>query len=72
PTPAHASVDRYVTPDEFRYLERVAYTKGFLMVSSSPLTRSSYHADADFAKMRDARNEKLAAVQASKAANDNQ
>lgn len=55
PTPAHAPVDRYVTPDEFRYYERVAYTKGFLMVSSSPLTRSSYHADADFAKMREAR-----------------
>lgn len=35
-TPAHAAVDRYVTPDEFRYLERVAYTKGFLMVSAIP------------------------------------
>ena len=70
PTPAHAPVDRYVTPDEFRYLERVAYTKGFLMVSASPLTRSSYHADADFARMREARNEKLAA-KAPAAANDN-
>ena len=70
PTPAHAPVDRYVTPDEFRYLERVAYTKGFLMVSSSPLTRSSYHADADFARMRDARNKKLAEAEA-KPANDN-
>ena len=71
PTPAHAPVDRFVTPDEFRYLERVAYTKGFLMVSASPLTRSSYHADADFAKMRDTRNAKLAEAQAAKAANDN-
>jgi lipoic acid synthetase len=60
PTPRHAPVMRYVTPDEFRFYERVAYTKGFLMVSSSPLTRSSYHADADFAKMRDARNKQLA------------
>ena len=70
PTPAHAPVDRYVTPDEFRYLERVAYTKGFLMVSASPLTRSSYHADADFEKMRDARNKQLAAKNPA-AANDN-
>ena len=55
PTPNHAPVDRYVTPEEFRYYERVARTKGFLMVSASPLTRSSYHADADFAQMRAAR-----------------
>jgi lipoic acid synthetase len=71
PTPAHAPVDRYVTPDEFRYYERVARTKGFLMVSASPLTRSSYHADADFAKMRDERNRRLAAEQPAPA-NDNQ
>ena len=70
PTPSHAPVDRYVTPDEFRYLERVAYTKGFLMVSASPLTRSSYHADADFAKMRDSRNKQLAEKK-QKPANDN-
>ncbi len=70
PTPAHAPVDRFVTPDEFRYYERVAYTKGFLMVSSSPLTRSSYHADADFAKMRDERTKRLAAEQPHPA-NDN-
>ncbi len=60
PTPNHAPVDRYVTPEEFNYYERVARTKGFLMVSASPLTRSSYHADADFAKMRDARNKQWA------------
>jgi lipoic acid synthetase len=56
PTKNHASVDRYVTPDEFKYLERVAKTKGFLMVSASPLTRSSYHAGDDFRKMQAARN----------------
>ena len=69
PTPNHAPVARFVTPDEFRYYERVAYTKGFLLVSSSPLTRSSYHADADFAKLRDARNKQLAETH--QAANDN-
>tara|TARA_B110000503_G_scaffold83407_1_gene127240 strand:+ start:5424 stop:6320 length:897 start_codon:yes stop_codon:yes gene_type:complete len=56
PTKKHAVVDRYVTPEEFNYLERVARTKGFLMVSSSPLTRSSYHAGDDFRKMQAARN----------------
>lgn len=55
PTPKHAEVDRFVTPEEFDYYARVAKTKGFLMVSASPLTRSSYHADRDFAEMRDAR-----------------
>lgn len=70
PTPNHAPVDRYVTPDEFRYYERVAKTKGFLMVAASPLTRSSYHADADFAQMRDNRNAQLAAKNPV-AANDN-
>ncbi len=69
PTPNHAPVDRYVTPDEFRYYERVAKTKGFLMVAASPLTRSSYHADADFATMRANRNAQLAAKH--EAANDN-
>jgi lipoic acid synthetase len=56
PTKKHALVDRYVTPEEFNYLERVARTKGFLMVSSSPLTRSSYHAGDDFRKMQATRN----------------
>lgn len=59
PTKKHAVVDRYVTPDEFKYLERVARTKGFLMVSASPLTRSSYHAGDDFRKMQQARNKLL-------------
>ncbi len=56
PTPAHAPVDRYVTPDEFNYYERQARAKGFLMVSASPLTRSSYHAGDDFAMMKAARD----------------
>lgn len=55
PTPKHAPVMRYVTPDEFNYYERVARAKGFLMVSASPLTRSSYHAGDDFRKLREAR-----------------
>lgn len=55
PTPKHAEVMRYVTPDEFNYYERVARTKGFLMVSASPLTRSSYHAGEDFQKLKEAR-----------------
>ena len=59
PTERHAPVDRYVTPDEFRYYERMAWAKGFLMVSATPLTRSSYHADADFAEMRANREKKL-------------
>lgn len=61
PTPKHHVVDRFVTPEEFKDYERRAYGKGFLMVSSSPLTRSSYHADEDFARMRAAREAKLAA-----------
>lgn len=56
PTPNHATIDRYVTPDEFEYYARQAKAKGFLMVSSSPLTRSSYHAGDDFAKMKAARD----------------
>lgn len=60
PTERHAPLDRYVTPDEFRYYERVAKTKGFLMVSASPLTRSSYHAGEDFEIMRANRQVQLA------------
>ncbi|MDX2264632.1 MAG: lipoyl synthase [Hyphomicrobiales bacterium] len=55
PTPKHAAVARFAPPEEFRALEQVAYAKGFLMVSSSPLTRSSHHAGEDFAKLRAAR-----------------
>ncbi|MBP7710616.1 MAG: lipoyl synthase [Rickettsiales bacterium] len=59
PTLRHAPVDRYVHPDEFEFYKKMAYSKGFLMVASSPLTRSSYHAGDDFAKMRDERNRRL-------------
>lgn len=59
PTRKHHKVDRFVTPDEFKAFERIAYTKGFLMVSSSPLTRSSHHAGDDFEKLRKARAAKL-------------
>ncbi|MDR3467011.1 MAG: lipoyl synthase [Xanthobacteraceae bacterium] len=55
PTRKHHAVMRYVTPEEFSGYEAVAYTKGFLMVSASPLTRSSHHAGDDFAKLRAAR-----------------
>lgn len=59
PTRKHAAIDRFVTPDEFKSYERIARTKGFLLVSASPLTRSSYHADEDFARLRAARNASL-------------
>ncbi len=59
PTPKHHRVDRFVTPDEFKSYEEAAYGKGFLMVSATPLTRSSYHAGDDFARLRAARMEKL-------------
>ena len=55
PTPKHAAVERFVTPDEFAEYATLARAKGFLLVSASPLTRSSYHADADFAALRAAR-----------------
>jgi lipoic acid synthetase len=55
PTRKHHPVIRYVTPVEFKAYEAIAYAKGFLMVSSSPLTRSSHHAGEDFAKLRAAR-----------------
>jgi lipoic acid synthetase len=53
-------VVRYVAPEEFKAFEAIAYAKGFLMVSSSPLTRSSHHAGEDFAKLRAAREAKRA------------
>ncbi len=59
PTARHAPVDRYVTPEEFEYYKKMAYSKGFLMVASSPLTRSSYHAGDDFEQMRSERNKRL-------------
>ena len=62
PTPHHAPVDRFVTPEEFESYAAMARGKGFLMVSASPLTRSSYHAGEDFEKLRAARAAKLAAA----------
>jgi lipoic acid synthetase len=63
PTVKHAAIDRFVPPDEFADYASLARAKGFLMVAATPLTRSSYHADADFAQLRDAR-----AIQQAKAA----
>jgi lipoyl synthase len=61
PTLKHAALDRFLTPDEFAAYATMARAKGFLMVSSSPLTRSSYHAGDDFQRLRAAREAKLAA-----------
>jgi lipoyl synthase len=55
PTRKHHEVKRFVPPDEFKALERIAYSKGFLMVAASPLTRSSHHAGEDFARLKAAR-----------------
>ncbi len=55
PTRKHAEVKSFVTPDEFKAYERIALAKGFLLVASSPLTRSSYHAGEDFERLRAAR-----------------
>lgn len=60
PTPRHAKVERFVTPDEFKAYERMGKGKGFLLISATPLTRSSYHAGDDFAKLRAAREKQLA------------
>tara|TARA_B100001250_G_C19783900_1_gene783175 strand:- start:464 stop:1402 length:939 start_codon:yes stop_codon:yes gene_type:complete len=59
PSTKHFPLDRYVQPEEFKELKNIAIKKGFLLVSSSPLTRSSYHADEDFKKLKDARIKKL-------------
>ena len=60
PTPKHHAVDRFVHPDEFAAYEKAAFGKGFLMVSATPLTRSSYHAGDDFARLSAARKAQLA------------
>jgi len=60
PTPKHHRVNRFVTPEEFAGYEKAALGKGFLMVSATPLTRSSYHAGEDFARLRAARIARLA------------
>ncbi len=60
PTPKHHAVKRFVEPDEFKSYEKAAYGKGFLTVSATPLTRSSFHAGEDFVRLRSAREAKLA------------
>ncbi len=62
PSRKHHAVMKFVTPDEFKSYETVAYSKGFLMVASSPLTRSSHHAGDDFARLRAARQARLTAA----------
>ncbi|RGP40601.1 Lipoyl synthase [Altererythrobacter insulae] len=64
PTPKHANVEDFVTPDAFKAYGSIARAKGFLQVASSPLTRSSYHAGDDFAVMKAARAEKLEKAEA--------
>ena len=64
PTPKHAPVMKWWTPEEFQELEKMAKRKGFLMWSCSPLTRSSHHAGDDFEKLKVARDEKLAKMAA--------
>ena len=63
PSVKHHGIDRFVHPDEFKSYEQMAYSKGFLMVSSSPLTRSSHHAGEDFDRLRAARQKKLDAAE---------
>ena len=59
PSVKHHPLNRYYSPNEFKELEAIAKGKGFLLVSSSPLTRSSYHADKDFRRLQDARNKQF-------------
>ena len=59
PSPKHFPLNRYYHPTEFKELKDIALTKGFLLVASSPLTRSSYHADEDFKKLKTNKEEQL-------------
>lgn len=59
PTPKHHHVDRFVTPDEFQSYAEMGKGKGFLVIAATPLTRSSYHADSDFKKLKEARLKQL-------------
>ena len=59
PSVKHHPLDRYYYPNEFEELKNIAKTKGFLLISSSPLTRSSYHADEDFKKLKEARGKEI-------------
>jgi len=64
PSRKHVAIDRFVSPEEFKGLESVAWSKGFLMVSASPLTRSSHHAGEDFARLKAARQARPASPRA--------
>jgi lipoic acid synthetase len=59
PSPKHYPLQRYYHPDEFKELKNIALSKGFLLVASSPLTRSSYHADEDFKKLKNKKDEQI-------------
>ena len=59
PTPKHAEVARFVTPENFTHYSKTGRSKGFLLISATPLTRSSYHADQDFAELQAARQDML-------------
>ena len=61
PTPKHAEVVRFVTPENFTHYSKTGRSKGFLLISATPLTRSSYHADQDFAELQAARQDMLQA-----------
>ena len=63
PSPKHYPLNRYYHPEEFNELKSIALSKGFLLVASSPLTRSSYHADEDFKKLKIKRDEQLKCLQ---------
>jgi lipoic acid synthetase len=63
PTSKHAKLEKFITPKEFEEYKKMAYAKGFLMVASSPLTRSSYHASDDFKVMQQKRRNKLYPIQ---------
>ena len=62
PTPKHAEVARFVTPENFTHYSKTGRSKGFLLISATPLTRSSYHADQDFAELKAARQDMLQAI----------
>jgi lipoic acid synthetase len=62
PTPKHHPIDRFWSPEEFEQIAQIARNKGFLGVSATPLTRSSFHADEDFAALKQSRDRSLAAT----------
>jgi len=59
PTERHYPIKKFITPEDFEKYKKIAYSKGFLLVSSSPMTRSSYHADDDFQKLKEKRQNNL-------------